>query len=132
MYLYDNTYFPRNSTLNRIADDQEVAYAPMVNGLFALQVAHTSLIAFSSRDSAFTWHRRLGHISLDSLKKSLGGRSLDPKEVALIKSCNVCAEAKQQRHPSYTPQQVPVVGPIIPTDFNGCRYYLVDGYSRLR
>ena len=131
-------------TLNRISDDQEVAYAPMVNGLFALQVVHTSLIALSSRDSAFTWHRRLGHIGLDSLKKALGGRSLDPNEVALIKSCKACAEAKQQRHPSYTPQQVPedildvihtdVVGPITPTGFNGCRYYLVliDGYSRVR
>ena len=81
----------------------------MVNGLFALQVAHISLIALSSRDSAFTWHRRLGHISLDNLKKVLGGRSLDTKEVALIKSCKACAEAKQQRHPFYTPQQVPKI-----------------------
>ena len=56
--------------LNRISNDQEVAYAPMVNGLFALQVAHTSLIALSSQDSPFTWHRQLGHIGFDSLKKA--------------------------------------------------------------
>lgn len=71
-------------TLNRISDDKEVAYAPMINGLFVLQVIRESVIALSPQDSAFTWHRRLRHIGLDSLKKVLGGRSLDSKEVTLI------------------------------------------------
>lgn len=61
-------------TINRTSDDQEVAYAPMVNALFALKLARSSIIALSSQDSAFTWHRRLGHIGINSLNKALGGR----------------------------------------------------------
>ena len=57
-----------NCTLHRISDDQEVAYASMIDKLFALQVAHISLITLSSRDSAFRWHWRLGHIGFDSQK----------------------------------------------------------------
>lgn len=130
-------------TFNHISDDQEVVYAPMVNRLFVLQVAYISLIALSSRDSAFTWHWQLGHVGFDSLKKALEKRSLDSKDIALIKLCKACAEAKQQRHLSYTTQQVPknildiihtdVLRPITPTGFNGCQYYLVfiNGYLRL-
>ncbi len=56
---------------HRISDDQDVAYASMIDKLFALQVAHISLIALSSWDSAFRWHWRLGHIGFDSQKKAL-------------------------------------------------------------
>ncbi len=42
-------YFHGNKcTLRCISDNQEVAYSPMIDGLFALQMAHTSLIALLS------------------------------------------------------------------------------------
>ncbi len=61
-----------------------------------------------------------------------------------MKSCKAYAEAKQQRHLSYTPQQVPkdildviytdVVRLVTPTSFKTCRYYhvIIGRYLRLR
>lgn len=49
-------FYNGKCTFNCISDDQKVVYAPMVNGLFALQITHTFFIALSSRDFTFTWH----------------------------------------------------------------------------
>lgn len=131
-------------TFNRIFDNQEVAYILIVNRLFALQVAYISLITLFSRDSTFTWHQWLGHVGFDSLKKALGRWFLDPKNIALIKSCKAYAEAKQQQHSSYITQQIPkdildiihtdIIRPITPTSFNSCQYYLIfiDRYLHLQ
>lgn len=82
----------------------KAAIALMVIELFALKIAHTSVIALSSWDYPFTWHRRLGYISLHSQKKASEGRFLDPKEVALIKSCKACPSTstrppRRSKHP---------------------------------
>lgn len=48
-YFYSGKY-----TFHCISNDQEIAYAPIVNKLFALQVAHISIITSFFQDSTFT------------------------------------------------------------------------------
>lgn len=129
-YFYNGKYF-----LNRISNNQEIVYTSLASRLFALQIAYTPFITFFSQDFAFKWYWQLKHIGFNSLKKALKMRFLDFNKIALIKSCKTYTEAKHQCHLFYTVQQVPkdildiiytnVIGPIMPTNFNGCWYYLV-------
>lgn len=52
-------FYVGNDTLNRISDDQEVVYTPMVNGLFALQVVYIFFIALLSGDFTFMRYQQL-------------------------------------------------------------------------
>lgn len=71
-YFHDSKY-----TLNRISNDKKIAYTPMINRVFALQVVYTSVITLFSQDFLFTWHLQLGYIGLDNLKKILREQSLN-------------------------------------------------------
>lgn len=47
------SFYNSKYTLNQIFNDQKLAYVPIINGLFVLQVIYIFLIILSSRDSAF-------------------------------------------------------------------------------
>ena len=93
-----------------------------------------------------TWHRRLGHIGIDNIKKTAKiteGMDID-SDTELEKPCDPCEIGKSLRTVSRKPQDRPehvgdmihvdVVGPISPVGFNGHRWgiLITDGSTRAR
>lgn len=95
-------------------------------------------------DISMEWHRKLGHISFDSLKKlpkMSVGMPLNLNNCKDHEFCKVCIEAKQVRLPfnskrerATKPLQIihsDVCGPIDPPTYDGKKYFLtcVDDYT---
>ncbi|XP_058982660.1 uncharacterized protein LOC105262273 [Musca domestica] len=96
--------------------------------------------AFTVNNDASIWHRRLGHICDDTLKKIKAANELNLK--ANGEKCEVCIQGKQSRasfkdegHRATELLELvhsDVMGPFEPKSFSGARYIVtfVDDYSR--
>lgn len=122
-----------------------LGYAPLVEGLFRLQVPG-EMVAASVRvaTSLGIWHRRLGHLNCNSVKQlaqmSEGMELTGEKEQG---ACEACSLSKLQK--AYNLESggkangvfelihSDLVGPITPAGYEGSRYYVsfVDDYTRL-
>jgi len=108
-----------------------------------LDPINTVLTSFvSTLHSLKMWHRRLGHLGLDALKKLVPpiSDSNSDKNDPEVRNCVTCIQTKQQRHyneglveKTTTPFHLPhsdLCGPLIPSD-SGYRYFIlyIDDFS---
>ncbi|KAM0730296.1 Retrovirus-related Pol polyprotein from transposon TNT 1-94 [Formica fusca] len=121
------------------------------NGLFQVdlkaETKQNSYLTENKETNAETWHRKLGHLSYENLRrltKLCEGLDITPEEIRKQESlCTVCQEAKQarikfgeQRNKATRPLQIvhtDLCGPIDPTTWDRKRYFLtfLDDYTHL-
>lgn len=105
----------------------------------------TCLLSKQDQNSALTWHRRFGHLNINSLKKMRNGKVTGmtfKNSIINMANCEVCAKAKQARLP-FTASETQskhlleiihsdLVGPMETKSFGGARYLLtfIDDFSR--
>ena len=119
------------------------------NGLIQVKLVrenkNKSFMTRSSSNKAEMWHRKLGHISNEQLKKLMRlsiGVSLTAEDLEQVeKVCKICQEAKQTRTKfgdmrtrANRPLQLihtDVCGPITPSTWDGKRYFItfLDDYT---
>lgn len=109
-------------------------------GLFVvnLKTVKTALLTNHERfNLAIQWHRKMGHLSYNNLKKLLklcDGISLQPKDCDVNTVCDICAKAKQAKLPHNSireratePLQLihtDVCGSFDPSTYNGKQYFV--------
>lgn len=113
------------------------------NGLFTVSIDNADVdIAQTAQlaENAEVWHRKLGHLGKDSLKK-LEKMCLGMNLKGKLLSCEICLQAKQQRKPFSSERQradrplalvhTDVSGPVHPETHDGKRYVLsfIDDYT---
>lgn len=121
-----------------------VAMALLINGVYKLRMPERVLAA--SAVTAETWHRRLGHVNSEYMKKmtsAVQGINLDEKIDITKSSCTVCCEGKQCRLPFnhiglrssevLSVVHTDICGPMETESLAGSKYFLlfVDDYSRM-
>lgn len=77
-----------------------VAECKPMNGVYKFRGDGGMCMLAGKKDSAFTWHRRLGHINFNSLTKMRDGAVLGMEfddDDRQIKLCETCARGKQVR-----------------------------------
>lgn len=118
------------------------------NGLYEIQIKkkeEKNSYLVTEEDLVKKWHRRLGHISMQGMKKLINiteGMNIDKKELRKTEElCEICIKAKHTREPfgeSRTRASRPlelvhtdVCGPIGPDTWDGKRYILtfLDDYT---
>jgi len=118
-------------------------------GLFRLKTtidsfAMTAQISDTvSELSVDIWHRRLGHLNEDYVRKLAGmANGIGIKFRTTVGVCEACMEGKQHRQPSHIPGtrvkepleliHSDLCGPIDPTSHGGAMYFLLftDDYTR--
>lgn len=111
------------------------------NGLFKvnLNAQLTPESHFVKENSAVQWHRKMGHLSFESLKKLKNmsvGLNFSEKELAEVtQNCEICLKANQRRKPFNTVRtkaerpfeliHVDLCGPISPPTWDGKNYFLI-------
>jgi len=90
------------------------------------------------------WHRRMGHLREDNIKKL--ANMVDGMKIKVgtaVGVCEACMQGKQTRQPSHKPAirakepleliHSDLCGPITPTTFGGVKYYIlfIDDYTRM-
>lgn len=121
-----------------------VATASLINGVYKLNLKECLVAAVTTSD--LTWHRRLGHLNSDSLRKTknaVEGMSYDENSIISKSTCKTCCEGKQCRLPftssdTRSTELLNVVhsdlcGPMEATSLGGASYFLlfVDDFSRM-
>lgn len=102
------------------------------------------LLAADQCESALTWHRRLGHMNLQTLQRirsNIAGIDFS-REERLVRECMICATAKSTRLPFPSSKtnskkileivHSDIMGPMETASISGKRYCLtfIDHYSR--
>lgn len=122
-----------------------IAKADLVDNVYKLNICSSGKTAQCHLASAFTWHRRLGHINLSDLRKMQNGavNGLDYKGKIEKENCETCCEGKQTRMPFkhigtrangvLDLVHADVCGPMEVLSLEGSRYCLVleDDYSKM-
>jgi hypothetical protein len=120
-------------------------------GLFRLRIPGDAAFAYAAQVTSATpeldintWHRRMGHLSEDNVRKL--AKMVDGMGIKVRTSvgvCEACLEGKQHRQPSHQPAtrakepleliHSDLCGPIDPTTYGGTNYYLLftDDYTRM-
>ncbi|CAM8880974.1 unnamed protein product [Rhodiola kirilowii] len=105
-------------------------------------VSNSICTATIKQISPAVWHKRLGHLPLNKMKRALNSVENDVKVTDCNFHCSVCPMAKQSRlsfpisqHKSteiFELLHADVWGPFGTSTMSGCRYFLtlVDDYSR--
>jgi hypothetical protein len=90
------------------------------------------------------WHRRMGHLGEDNVRKL--AKMVDGMEIKVrttVGVCEACLEGKQHRQPSHQPAtrakepleliHSDLCGPIDPTTYGGTNYYILftDDFTRM-
>ena len=125
--------------------NEVIAKCKPSNGVYRLEAKNMCLSA-TEKTTAFMWHRKLGHLNLQTLLKMKKdpsfGISFDDMGDE-IKNCEVCARGKQTRLPfkaSVTETEnkldlihSDLVGPMENTSYGNAKYMLtlVDDFSRM-
>lgn len=115
------------------------------NGIYKVNTNRNVCMLAKKTDNAMLWHRRLGHINFQSLKK-MRDEAVHGIEFAdddtFIKRCEVCARGKQTRNSfglseTHTTKLLEIIhsdvcGPMQNKSINGSRYMLtfIDDFSR--
>lgn len=128
------------------ADKALIARCKSINGVYKFQNEQPKcLLSKAEANSAFTWHRRFGHLNYKSLCKLRDG-VVDgikfPDANVGLSNCKVCAEGKQTRLPFETSKSrtfhvldlvhADLIGEMETQSIGGARYILtfVDDFSR--
>jgi hypothetical protein len=125
-----------------------VATCMAKNGMYKLKMDNNEkncLLATNKQEDMMTWHRRLGHVNAQFLKKmktAVDGVDFNDNDEASIKNCSVCAEGKQHALPFGTSTRKTtkilqlvhsdVCGPVETVSIGKNKYFmtLIDDYSR--
>ena len=123
----------------------------VAGGLFRLKTTTDSYAMAASQNPASTsafdidiWHRRMGHLGEDNVRKL--AKMVDGMEIKVgttVGVCEPCLEGKQHRQPSHKPAtrakepleliHSDLCGPIEPTTYGGASYYVLftDDFTRM-
>jgi transposase InsO family protein len=140
-------------------DGDIIAGANYTNGLYRLltpaytdkkMAADNTALAANTKDGPDTWHRRLGHLSLDGMRRLIkerlvNGLDLTEADVDQLKeeTCDACMRAKQTRLPFNAAEpktkaplellHMDVCGPLAEQSMGGFNYFAttLDDYSGL-
>lgn len=113
------------------------------NGLYLINlyndIDETSLLTQNKHEKLEEWHRKLGHLSISSMRKLTNnmtlGFDINKKDcVDFENPCEVCIKAKHVRLPFITERyrstrpleilHMDIAGPIDPETFDGKKYFL--------
>ncbi|EOY32548.1 Uncharacterized protein TCM_040529 [Theobroma cacao] len=125
---------------------REIATVKMRNKCFPLDLNEAGHMAYKCvSNEARLWHRRLGHINYQFIK-NMGSLNLVndmPVITEVEKTCEVCLQGKQSRHPFPKQSQTratnrlqlihtDICGPIGTLSLNGNKYFIlfIDDFSR--
>lgn len=116
------------------------------DGVYKLKMStRTCLLSKQEQNTALTWHRRFGHLNIDSLTEMKNGivSGMDFKKSNIkISNCEVCAKGKQSRLPfdnskTHTNNLLEIIhsdiaGPFETRSLGGAKYFLtfIDDFSR--
>lgn len=115
------------------------------NGIFKFSENDMKCLMAGKSESALLWHRRLGHVNLQCLKKMRDGGVIGMKfddDGAEIKNCETCAQAKQTRNPFHASEthsqkileliHSDLCGPMETQSIGHARYILtfIDDFSK--
>lgn len=81
-------------------DGEEVTEATVVNGMYKIDLAQSHVAYMAHKGvSQLMWHRRLGHIGADNLKRLSGYALVNGVEFenGVLEKCGVCVIGKQSR-----------------------------------
>lgn len=91
--------FDENGCTIRNMNKEIVANCKAENGVYKFKTSGMCMLA-RQKCSAITWHRRLGHLNVQSMKKmrdgAVDGIDFDDDDAA-IQQCETCAKGKQTR-----------------------------------
>lgn len=139
------------------ADPTRNLCGPREGGLYILEVSGAGIDAFNSdvaektkKEMAKIWHERLGHASLDKMKRLAKMDAIQGFNIGCISGveslqCETCivANLKESKHPKGQARRASRVGeilhfdgkgPLKPIGRDGSKYFLsvVDNYSKFR
>lgn len=96
------TFNKNNGCTITNAKNEVIANCKYDNGIYKLNENRSVCMLTNENNNALLWHRRLGHINLQCLKKMRDGGVIGINFIddgADIKKCETCAQAKQTRNP---------------------------------
>lgn len=122
---------------------KEVATASEENGLYKLNASNRSQCGFLTPkdDFATLWHRRLGHVGFEQLRRMSADLSI-PHEISQISPCEICILGKHARQPfpesnSKSKSVLEIIhsdvcGPMQMRSLQSSRYFVtfIDDFSR--
>lgn len=138
--------FDRNGCTIKNDRNEAIANCKPKNGVykFTNEINETCMLN-RQNESALLWHRRLGHVNFETMKKmrDIGVQGIHfSDDNTEIKNCKSCVEGKQHRIPFQRSKRVTenvlelihsdLIGPMQNSSFGNARYVLtfVDDYSR--
>lgn len=142
----NSVMFDRNGCTIKNARNETIAHCNAENGVYKFCANEGTCMLTTKKESALTWHRRLGHMNFQSMKRMRDGAvdgikfSDDDDE---IRKCETCAMGKQTRLPfkrsvSETSKTLEIIhsdlmGPMENISIGRARYILtfVDDFSKM-
>lgn len=138
--------FNRDGCFIYDSEDNLLLNCKQTNGIYKVNASQNVCMLAKKTDNAMLWHRRLGHINFQSLKK-MRDEAVHGIEFAdddtMIKRCEICAKGKQTRK-SFGKSETntskllelihsDVCGPMQTKSINRSRYMLtfIDDFSRM-
>lgn len=130
-----------------IYDDSDnlILKCKATNGIYRVNARQDVCMLAAKKTNAMLWHRRLGHINFQGLKKmrdvAVNGIEFTDDDT-LVKRCEVCAKAKHARKPfvpseTHTKNLLEIIhsdlcGPMENRSISGSRFMLtfIDDFSR--
>jgi len=139
----------KTETLRYSHNDHEICKFQSLHSAMRICTILTGRAMTAAAQSIDVWHRRLGHIGLDNVRKTAQitkGIEIGPKYGPKIEkpACKPCIISKAVRTQSKQPQQrcehafdklhVDLLGPITPTGYDGSNWAMIktDDASRAR
>lgn len=137
--------FNKNGCIVKNSRNEIIINCKPENGVYKVKQGNGMCNVAKGKENAIIWHRRLGHMNVQSMKKMRNGavNGIDFVDADNeIKSCEVCAKGKHARQPFKSSESSSteilqlihsdVIGPMETLSIGGARYVLVftDDYSR--
>lgn len=141
----NSVMFDRNGCTIKNARNETIAHCKPDNGVYKFCAGEGTCMLTNGKESALTWHRRLGHMNFQSMKKMRDGAVDGIKfsdDDAEIRKCETCAKGKQTRlsfksSVSETSKILEIIhsdlmGPMETRSISHARYILtfVDDFSK--
>jgi transposase InsO family protein len=137
----------KTETLRYSRNDQEICRFQSLHSAMRICTVLTSQAMIAAAQSIDVWHRRLGHIGLENVRKTAlitKGIQIRPKPLQQKEICKPCIISKAMRTQSKQPQlrsehafdkiHFDLLGPITPTAYDGSKWAMIktDDATRAR
>lgn len=139
--------FKKSGCTIKNANDEIIAQCNAQNGVYKMLVGkNNNCLLTNKAESAYTWHRRLGHVNFDTLKKmkngAVEGINFNDNDDE-IRNCETCARGKLARLPFNKSRSeskeilnlihTDLVGPMEVESIGRAKYLItfVDDFSRM-